>query len=167
MSPKVTIKRTLSAKTEFAMEARCSRKLKGKSEPCGSINAEYYIPSNGEPDTGPFWSIVNVEVNPAMQRQGIATRLYEAAAKEACRRDATPIGSNIRTLASPSNQFWAKQFAKGRAVRYSHMRWHGEYGELFIDHPTYVLRHCGITALDGTRSPKRSGRRANARNRRR
>lgn len=146
---KVAIKRIVSNKREFSFEAHCSRRPKDARQPCGSLIAEHYIPEGNEPATGPFWSIVHVDVEPAFQRQGVATKLYEAAAKEACRRGAMPIGSNIRTLKSPSNQFWAKQFAKGRAARHTHMRWHGGYGELFIDHPTYILRDCSVTTLDG------------------
>ena len=147
----IHIKRTLSVKREFELEASCVRASDNKPVLCGTLFAEYYEPEEGQPDSGPFWNVANVEVEPEFRRQGVATALYEAAAKEACRRDAVSIGSTYRPTGAASNQFWAKQFAKGRAVRYTHVRRYGEYGAAPVDRPPFVLRHCGITALDGAR----------------
>jgi GNAT superfamily N-acetyltransferase len=48
------------------------------------------------------------------RRKRIGTKLYEVAAKEACRRRA-PLASDER-VGDMSRQFWAKQISKGRAV---------------------------------------------------
>lgn len=142
---KVAIKRKWMTRAEFELEAKCSRKLKGKQTPCGAILVEYYHPLelNGEP----IWNVAHIEVEPGFRRQGIATKLYEAAAREGCRRDAIPLGSTSRTPNSESNQFWAKQFAKGRAVRYR-----SAYPGMTPD--VFVLKHCAITALDGVQKSK-------------
>ena len=57
----------------------------------------------------------NVSVAESLQRKGWGTKLYEAAAAEACRRRA-PLASKERTRGAKSIEFWAKQLRKGRAV---------------------------------------------------
>lgn len=54
-----------------------------------------------------------VNVLEPFRRKGIATKLYEAAAQEACRRRA-PLASDER-VGEMSLEFWAKQMRKGRA----------------------------------------------------
>jgi GNAT superfamily N-acetyltransferase len=58
--------------------------------------------------------VTGVNVLESFRRKGLATRLYEAAAGEACRRRA-PLASRER-VGGMSRHFWAKQMRKGRAV---------------------------------------------------
>lgn len=59
------------------------------------------------------YAIRDVNVRAEQRRRGIATKLYEAAAQEACRRRAR-LASTERLFTSRSRDFWAKQKAKGR-----------------------------------------------------
>lgn len=59
------------------------------------------------------YSVRDVDVARAHRRKGIATKLYEAAAQEACRRRAR-LASIERLYGAHSHDFWAKQKAKGR-----------------------------------------------------
>lgn len=61
-----------------------------------------------------FYTVDDVRVNERFRRSGVATRLYEAAHAEACRRRSR-LGSSERLPDAHSHDFWAKQFAKGRA----------------------------------------------------
>lgn len=60
------------------------------------------------------YAVFGVNVLEKARRQGIATRLYEAAAAEACRRRA-PLASFERVGGGRSRAFWDKQMRKGRA----------------------------------------------------
>lgn len=55
-----------------------------------------------------------IEVHESLRRQGIATRLYEDAARLACSRGAPLRSDSERSAADQA--FWAKQERKGRAV---------------------------------------------------
>lgn len=59
------------------------------------------------------WDIKGVFVQAAHRRKGIATKLYEAAAREACARRAPLASTDVR--AGTTEAFWKKQLAKGRA----------------------------------------------------
>ena len=61
-------------------------------------------------------SISYIETNHRHLRQGVATALYEAAAKDACRA-AEPLVSHFRLMDAKSNEFWAKQSAKKRVLK--------------------------------------------------
>ncbi len=65
---------------------------------------------------GEFWTVNNVVVKDRYQRQGLATALYEAAARAAC-ADGLPLASPSRLRDAKSTPFWEKQVRKGRAVR--------------------------------------------------
>jgi GNAT superfamily N-acetyltransferase len=60
------------------------------------------------------YTVGGVAVAPRFQRQGLATRLYEEAALEACRRRGR-LASTARNPGAFSNEFWEKQLRKGRA----------------------------------------------------
>lgn len=60
------------------------------------------------------YAVRSVDVPFAHRRKGIATKLYEAAAQEACRRRAR-LASVERTTSAHSHTFWVKQLEKGRA----------------------------------------------------
>lgn len=62
---------------------------------------------------GPTVSFVSVD--PEVQRQGVGTRLYEAAARDACEIYGAPLTSDAMRSAY-SQKFWEKQVAKGRAT---------------------------------------------------
>ena len=85
------------------------------------------------------YQVTNVHVDDAHRRQGIATKLYEAAAREACRRRGR-LASTDRNPGAYSHDFWAKQERKGRATRVR---------------KNYVITDCPPPALDGPRSRRR------------
>lgn len=87
------------------------------------------------------YKVTNVFVDESRRRQGIATKLYEAAAREACRRRGR-LASTERNPGAHSNDFWRKQFVKGRAF---------EHVPRGTNHAAYVLRDCPSPALDGVR----------------
>lgn len=58
--------------------------------------------------------VSHIAVEPAMQRCGVATRLYERAAKIACVEHNTPLKSDIER-SKAAQGFWEKQVDKGRA----------------------------------------------------
>ncbi len=59
--------------------------------------------------------VEHIRVNEVGRRRGIATKLYETAAKDACRAG-EPLVSAYRVKDAHSNDFWAKQKRKGRAT---------------------------------------------------
>lgn len=82
-----------------------------------------------------------VNVLQSFRRKGMATRLYEVAAAEACRRRA-PLASDER-VGDISRKFWAKQLRKGRATVLSKRGGFekGEKSEVFsLTCPTTSLR---------------------------
>jgi GNAT superfamily N-acetyltransferase len=88
--------------------------------------------------------VAGVNVLESFRRQGLATKLYEAAAQEACRRRA-PLASYER-IGDMSRHFWDKQMRKGRAVILS-KRGGYERGEKA---PIFSLT-CPATSLKGSR----------------
>lgn len=59
-----------------------------------------------------------ITVNERSRRSGIATRLYEAAARFSCEEWGRPLGSDYRGSRAPGAEgFWQKQYRKGRAER--------------------------------------------------
>jgi len=62
----------------------------------------------------PIMRIHRIFVKPEHRRSGIATRLYEAAAKISCEKYARPLASD-RTRSLEAEAFWKKQVAKGKA----------------------------------------------------
>lgn len=64
-------------------------------------------------DLGP--TIGYIEVDAEHRRHKLGTRLYEAAAKEACRWLKTPLHSDVERTAA-AQAFWEKQERKGRAI---------------------------------------------------
>ncbi len=60
------------------------------------------------------WHVGNVDVDVDRQRQGLATKLYEAAAAYACKNGGVLV-SDDRLVDAKSNDFWWKQVQKGRA----------------------------------------------------
>lgn len=63
-------------------------------------------------DLGP--TIGFIGVNSWQRRRGLGTKLYEAAAKEACRWLQMPLHSDVERTAA-AQAFWEKQERKGRA----------------------------------------------------
>ena len=98
-----------------------------------------------------------VNVLEPFRRKGVATKLYEVAAQEACRRRA-PLASDER-VGEMSREFWAKQMRKGRAVVIS-KRGGFERGEKAA---VYSLTCPAPTSLRGLAQRKRRRDRASAR----
>lgn len=61
-----------------------------------------------------MYAVDRIDVPSSHRRQGIATKLYEAAANEACKRRSR-LASVERNPGAHSTDFWKKQVAKGRA----------------------------------------------------
>jgi hypothetical protein len=55
-----------------------------------------------------------IEASQILPRRGIATALYEAAARESCKVFEQPLRSDTRRR-DGAQEFWDKQVAKGRA----------------------------------------------------
>lgn len=59
--------------------------------------------------------VSDIRVSPKLQRCGVGTKLYEQAARFACKTFREPLHSDVERSAM-SNRFWQKQVEKGRAV---------------------------------------------------
>lgn len=99
-------------------------------------------------------------INVTDKRCGIGTRLYEHAAKIACREFGAPLASDVQRSGFAQG-FWKKQVDKGRAkcvvkTDASATRWfekpvEGRGGCWF-----YQLKSCGVTSLARARRSRRS-----------
>lgn len=89
----------------------------------------------------PITAIGGVEVVESHRRRGVMTRLYERAARDAC-RDGRPLASVERFAGAKSNDFWRKQVTKGRATKHR--------GQGYDGQTAYVLR-CPVSDLSGLR----------------
>lgn len=85
-----------------------------------SVRAHYDGEIVGELNTQPMnyegrkvFAVVDIEVDDAYRRKGFATRMYEAAAKLACKAG-RPLASDVTRFAGP-RAFWAKQVKRGHA----------------------------------------------------
>lgn len=87
----------------FAVEI--SARATKKALPLGRITVKA---NGGEP------SVSHIKVDERYQRCGLGTRLYEEAAKLACKRFKGPLRSDIER-STAADTFWQKQVAKGRA----------------------------------------------------
>lgn len=88
-----------------------------------------------------------VFVEEAYQRCGIATRMYELAARQACDTDAVLASDNIRSDAA--HNFWLKQVKNKRA-------WCVSKGKPYYDLNKggceyYALKSCPVESLRGSR----------------
>lgn len=119
-------------------DARCSRRF-GRPTLVGDTNVRL-VESVFTPDFG--------------RRRGIATKLYEAAAKDACRA-AEPLVSAFRITGARSNDFWKKQHAKGRATVIGTVAM--DAGQRPI--PMYALDCAKGTSLSGVKKKRRKAKR--------
>lgn len=126
-------------KNSFRFDAVCPTNSGGRV--CGSINVVRAI---GKIDGRVAWFVNGINVDADRQRQGIGTKLYEAAAAEACRRRGrlASLGRH-RNPGAHSHDFWAKQARKGRVTA---VRTRGGAGA-----PTYVVTDCPPPPLDGVK----------------
>jgi GNAT superfamily N-acetyltransferase len=72
--------------------------------------------AQGHPGSGidhDRFAVYDIFVEPVYQRCGVATRLYEIAARHACDNDAVLASDSTRS--DEADSFWVKQVAKGRA----------------------------------------------------
>ena len=97
----------------------------------------------------PVFTVDYIFVPTAARRSGVATKLYEAAAKEACRRGAR-LGSTCRESGAYSHDFWRKQYEKGRADMLAGMGCEGM--------AAFVLKTCDTHDLSGLRRKKKRSR---------
>lgn len=105
---------------------------------------------------GTITEVKNITVDPAFRRRGVATRLYERGAREACKRFGKPLASD-ETRTEAAEAFWRKQAAKGRATC------RGDGGNLFVPGGSDKDGHwaCGrwVLACPAPRSLKGAKRR--------
>lgn len=80
----------------------------------GAITVKY----EGLSDSVPYVSYTLVDE--AYQRCGIGTKLYQEAAKVACRSFKKPLHSD-EERSEPAQRFWEKQIRKGRATCVGHI----------------------------------------------
>jgi GNAT superfamily N-acetyltransferase len=90
------------------------------------------------------YTVDRVDVHEPYRRQRVATRLYEAAHAEACRRRAR-LASTQRNPGAHSNDFWRKQIAKGRAELLPGQKTRNQY------YQGIVITNCETWSLDGLR----------------
>ena len=123
------LERETGGKRSFAFEVDCDGKHAGSIETFKSKAGGRVA-----------WVVRRVFVDPSMRRQRLATQLYEAAAREACRRRGRLVSVG-RDPGAFSNNFWEKQVRLGRADK---MRGKMTDGRV---QPVYVLRDCPPPAL--------------------
>lgn len=88
-------------KLSFRFDAYCGERV------CGSINVvKLSKPVGGRVS----WNVRGIHVDASHRRQRIGTQLYEAAAREACRRRGQLVSiAGNRDPGAHSHDFWAKQ----------------------------------------------------------
>lgn len=108
----------LQRATIYAVVKGASKKLVAKPDKdrVGLIQL-IYSPHGGVISGYPVMKITWIKVEPEMQGQGIATMLYEQAAKFACSKGLYL--ASDETLKTGSRGFWEKQRKKGRAIKKS------------------------------------------------
>jgi ribosomal protein S18 acetylase RimI-like enzyme len=110
--------------TSYVMrDARCAGVF-GSREPgkpvlnkvCGNL----IVLSPSGASWAPYSEVTGIAVEPGAQRGKlgvkVATKLYEAAAKDSCKRWKAPLASDTSRSAN-AEAFWYKQMMKGRAQR--------------------------------------------------
>jgi len=122
----------------IAFRAECN----GSS--CGRIEAHRKFSKVGG---RVVYTVMRIDVDPEHRRKGVATKLYEAAANEACRRRAR-LASTERNPGAHSIDFWKKQVAKGRAKAFP-IRGADE-----DRYTRYLLLDCPVMDLSGARRPR-------------
>jgi GNAT superfamily N-acetyltransferase len=100
----------------------------------GSLIASKYTEQGTRDD---YFFVGDIAVHPEFRRLKIATRIYEEAAKEACKRG-LPLASYYRS-GHRSQAFWEKQIRKGRAKAVSDTRGRASVGRGLQPAPLYVL----------------------------
>lgn len=121
-------------------------------EGAGSLTAELEVerhPRFLPKGHAPVFTVDYIFVPASARRSGVATKLYEAAAREACKRGAR-LGSTCRERTAYSNDFWQKQYSKGRADMLAGMGCEGM--------AAYVLKSCDTHDLSGLRRKKKRSR---------
>lgn len=121
------------ARNTFAFAATCN------GVACGRIDA-----SRTDLRGRVVYRVGRVDVVESARRKGVATKLYEAAAAEACARRGR-LASTERLPDAASNEFWEKQLRKGRADAFP-IR-----GAEARRYTRYVLKDCKQRDLSGLR----------------
>jgi GNAT superfamily N-acetyltransferase len=81
-----------------------------------------------------LWVVAHISVEDRFRRRGVATRLYEAAAQEACRKRGH-LASLERSFGAYSLDFWLKQEELGRAMRVPRPREYNKISRGILDAP--------------------------------
>ena len=140
----IEIQLDTSSPHRFAFMAMCDGKM------CGGISAHRAMDKVGG---HVVYKVDDVQVLPTHRRKGIATKLYETAAAEACGRGAR-LASLERLSDAFSTQFWEKQVEKGRAIklrppRFCPARQYLSKERVAECFSRYVLKSCDIRDLSG------------------
>lgn len=106
MAMKITVaEEDIGARHSFEFVALCDGDL------CGRITVHRSLRKvSGKV----VYKVDRIDVRSDVRRRGVATKLYETAANEACRRRGR-LASLERISGAHSTAFWEKQVAKGRA----------------------------------------------------
>lgn len=99
---------------------------------CGTLEAQHGVVGDRN-----VLEVRGIYVRSPVRRQGIGTRLYNAALDAACAQRRL-LASTSRSPGAHSHDFWAKQIAKGRAVAVPGTE-------------TIVMRSCRFRTLSGAR----------------
>jgi GNAT superfamily N-acetyltransferase len=93
---------------------RLSARISGQQ--VGYVGVTRYVVSDARQEAlaHPAMQISRIFVEPEYRKRGVATRLYEAAAKLSCKKYNLPLASD-ETRSPEADSFWRKQAAKGRA----------------------------------------------------
>lgn len=121
----------------FTVEAKSSR--------LGSVGHMYV---GRKFESQPVLQRVNeIWVVPDLQRCGVGTRMYETAAREACRMRARLASDEIRSKAA--HAFWLKQVRKGRAECARRAKQHGDLNRDGCAY--YFITQCPVRSLSGAK----------------
>lgn len=145
--PGCSVRVASRTKKEVVFGATCD------GEPAGQLVLARRDNIDGMP--GVFWPVLDVHVREQHQRKGVATALYEHAAKYLCRNKLGPLVSTSRMMEAKSVDFWKKQERKGRAKRIKQPRLYlgrarGDNMDIF------VLDPCEHRDLSGLPTPSRN-----------
>jgi hypothetical protein len=131
----------------------CEGRRRGYDEESGYLRIErdprkqYLAREYGLPAGKKLWTVGAIEVS--TKRKGIATKLYETAAKYVCSKGGALV-SDYRLEDAFSNDFWKKQIKKGRA------RPAYPYEGATFDERTPVVLSCRKASdLSGVRKPRK------------
>lgn len=142
-----------SIAVEFVARGKCPQRKKDQNQNIFGPNVCGRIAVNGPTDSMKYGlaagQVYEIGVKPSAQRRGVATKMYEAAAKELCRRFNVPLRSDAART-NEADAFWKKQLRKGRAEEFN-----TSHPDRSIRQESYRLKCPAPESLDGTRRYRR------------